>query len=290
MQSNENSSKLSKTQSRFTSVRDLNKSFYQQLSNQPMPNILHDMLKSSPLQTSPCPNAGQRPLILSLSVLHLWISSAEKICSTTCRNQVSSNEFDPIADSEVISSKFSEQLKTVDRSSPLFRRMVLTMMRHQMNKSKLNASREEILSTPPPTSLEQCQFSSNATFDLDIEPLLDFPRTTFEDFQPLPHFWTLLSFCTSGDLTLSLSRSLWLFLYIDHVPSFASPSFHRVNDRNTHSILVTTQLFLSRVRMSAWGIRYRSDISLPAPRDKVVATLDTLTLAWGSVGTQIELL
>jgi hypothetical protein len=102
---------------------------------------------------------------------------------------MNSNEFDSIVvDCEMISSKLSEQLKTADRSSPLFRRMVLTMMRHQMNKSKVNCSREEILCTPPPTSIEHCQFNSNSTFDLDIEPLLDFSRTTFEDFQSLSQF------------------------------------------------------------------------------------------------------
>ena len=78
----------------------------------------------------------------------------------------------------MISSKLSEQLKTIDRSNPLFRRMVLTIMRHQMNKNKFINQREKILSTPPPTTIEQ----SNSTFDLDIEPILDFQRTNFDDF------------------------------------------------------------------------------------------------------------
>jgi len=68
----------------------------------------------------------------------------------------------------------------MDRSNPLFRRMVLTLMRHQMNKNKLNNQREKILSTPPPSSISSTdQF--NSTFDLDVQTILDFERTTFGD-------------------------------------------------------------------------------------------------------------
>ncbi|CAF1084605.1 unnamed protein product [Adineta ricciae] len=168
LQSNENSSnKIVKSHSNssnnsqtFTSVRDVNKSFYHQLSTQTMPNILHDMLKSSPLQSSNYSN------------------SVDQLCSSTTKSQINSNEIYSINDYEMISSKLSEQLKTIDRSNPLFRRMVLTIMRHQMNKNKFINQREKILSTPPPTTIEQ----SNSTFDLDIEPILDFQRTNFDDF------------------------------------------------------------------------------------------------------------
>jgi len=53
---------------------------------------------------------------------------------------------------QMISTKLNKQLKTMDRSSPLFRRMVVAIMRHQMNKSKTNNERRKILSTPPSIS------------------------------------------------------------------------------------------------------------------------------------------
>ena len=106
----------------------------------------------------------------------------------------------------MISSKLSKQLKTMDRSSPLFRRMVVAIMRHQMNKSKSNNERRNILSTPPSipspspststnllfnqmsTSSMDLQLQNNSqdpipssTFDLDVEAILDFERTTFGD-------------------------------------------------------------------------------------------------------------
>jgi len=85
-------------------------------------------------------------------------------------------------DYEIVSSNLSKQLKTIDRSNPLFRRMVLTIMRHQINKSKLNPSeREKILSTPPPSSIEDSQLNHKSTFDLDIDTINDFERTTFGD-------------------------------------------------------------------------------------------------------------
>lgn len=116
---------------------------------------------------------------------------------------------------QMISSKLSKKLKTMDRSSPLFRRMVVAIMRHQMNKSKNVDDRRKILSTPPaipsPSSsssnnflFNQIQGSSSmdlelsappsapppppppnplptSTFDLDVEAILDFERTTFGD-------------------------------------------------------------------------------------------------------------
>jgi len=110
---------------------------------------------------------------------------------------------------QMISSKLSKKLKTMDRSSPLFRRMVVAIMRHQMNKSKPENERRKILSTPPsipsPSStssstnylfnqipaaassmdLELPNNSQNpipsSTFDLDVEAILDFERTTFGD-------------------------------------------------------------------------------------------------------------
>jgi hypothetical protein len=92
----------------------------------------------------------------------------------------------------MISSKLSKQLKTIDRSNPLFRRMVLTIMRHQMNKTKLNNERDKVLSTPPPSSIEHSQLNHNSTFDLDIDTILDFERTTFGDcsfnIHDLPNF------------------------------------------------------------------------------------------------------
>jgi hypothetical protein len=88
----------------------------------------------------------------------------------------------------MISLKLTKQIKTMDRSNPLFRRMVLTLMRHQMNKNKLNNQREKILSTPPPSvispsssSNQHFQLNQNSTFDLDVETILDFERTTFGD-------------------------------------------------------------------------------------------------------------
>jgi hypothetical protein len=108
---------------------------------------------------------------------------------------------------QMISSKLSKKLKTMDRSSPLFRRMVVAIMRHQMNKSKSNNNeRRKILSTPPsipspspspstnflfnqiPASSMDLELPNNSqnpipssTFDLDVEAILDFERTTFGD-------------------------------------------------------------------------------------------------------------
>jgi hypothetical protein len=107
---------------------------------------------------------------------------------------------------QMISSKVSKQLKTMDRSSPLFRRMVVAIMRHQMNKSKPTNERRKILSTPPtipsptpspstnllfnqlPTASMDLELPNNSqnplpnsTFDLDVEAILDFERTTFGD-------------------------------------------------------------------------------------------------------------
>jgi hypothetical protein len=104
----------------------------------------------------------------------------------------------------MISSKLSKKLKTMDRSSPLFRRMVVAIMRHQMNKSKPTDERRKILSTPPsipspspstnylfnqmPASSMDLELPNNtqnpipsSTFDLDVEAILDFERTTFGD-------------------------------------------------------------------------------------------------------------
>ncbi|CAF0845486.1 unnamed protein product [Adineta steineri] len=220
LQSNENSTKSSKTTTNylnksnstcsnltnnqqsttFTSVRDINKSFYHHLSTQTMPNILHDMLKSSsPLQTSNYSN----------SVDNIYSLNPTK-CELIDNEYYSLNN---VNEYEMISSKLSKQLKTIDHSNPLFRRMVLTIMRHQMNKSKLNNNnnnnnnneREKILSTPPPSIIEnsQCNFNSSSsssttttttttTFDFDFETIYDLDKTTFEDSQfnihDLSHF------------------------------------------------------------------------------------------------------
>jgi hypothetical protein len=61
---NSNSTILLNNQKSFTSVRDINKSLYHHLSTQTMPNILHDMLKSYPLQTSNSSNSGLKDFIL----------------------------------------------------------------------------------------------------------------------------------------------------------------------------------------------------------------------------------
>ena len=112
---------------------------------------------------------------------------------------------------QMISSKLSKKLKTMDRSSPLFRRMVVAIMRHQMNKSKTADDRRKILSTPPSISSPPTPSNTNtflfnqipgsssmdlelptppppppnplptSTFDLDVEAILDFERTTFGD-------------------------------------------------------------------------------------------------------------
>jgi hypothetical protein len=77
-------------------------------------------------------------------------------------------------------------MKTMDRSNPLFRRMFLKLMRIQMNE---NNQRNEILSTPPPSSI---QFNNqNSNLDFDIQTILHFEQTTFEDdifdIQDLPN-------------------------------------------------------------------------------------------------------
>ncbi len=77
----------------------------------------------------------------------------------------------------------------MDRSNPLFRRMLLKLMRIQMNENKLNNQRNEILSTPPPSSI---QFNNqNSTLDFDIQTILHFEQTTFGDdifdIQDLPN-------------------------------------------------------------------------------------------------------
>lgn len=89
----------------------------------------------------------------------------------------------------MISFKLKKELKTMDKSNPLFRRMVLKLMRHEMNKNKLNIEREKVLLTPPPPSSssssstiitnQQFQFNQNSNFDLDFQNMLDFEQTTF---------------------------------------------------------------------------------------------------------------
>lgn len=80
----------------------------------------------------------------------------------------------------MISFKLKNQIKTMDKSNPLFRRIVLKLMRHEINKNKLNNQREKILSTPPPPiSTTNQQFNSN--FDLDFQTILDFQQTTFNN-------------------------------------------------------------------------------------------------------------
>ncbi|UJR29538.1 hypothetical protein I4U23_010755 [Adineta vaga] len=131
---------------------------------------------------------------LTLSQIYSWMilyvpyfrDKADKKSSTGWKNSIRHNLslhncFVRIPN-EIAGKSSCEQLKTIDRSNPLFRRMVLTIMRHQMNKNKLINPREKILSTPPPTTIEQSQLNTNSTFDLDIEPILDFQRTNFDDF------------------------------------------------------------------------------------------------------------
>ncbi|CAF1452776.1 unnamed protein product [Adineta ricciae] len=167
-------------------------------SNQPMPNILHDMLKSSPPSTS---NPNDNNFNSGIDSAYSSLSKSPSGSSQSPSPSHSDYEID-----QMISSKLSKQLKTMDRSSPLFRRMVVAIMRHQMNKSKPNNERRKILSTPPsipspspspstnllfnqiPASsmdLELPNATQNpipsSTFDLDVEAILDFERTTFGD-------------------------------------------------------------------------------------------------------------
>ncbi|CAF4735717.1 unnamed protein product [Rotaria sp. Silwood2] len=174
-------------------------------STQQMPNILHDMLKSSPPSTS---NNNDNNFNSGIDSTY---SSLSKSPSVSSQSPSPPSHTDYEID-QMISSKLSKQLKTMDRSSPLFRRMVVAIMRHQMNKSKPNIERRKILSTPPSipspsrspstspstnllfnqipssSSSMDLQIPNNtqepipsSTFDLDVEAILDFERTTFGD-------------------------------------------------------------------------------------------------------------
>jgi hypothetical protein len=65
----------------------------------------------------------------------------------------------------------------MDRSNPLFRRMVLTLMHHQIIEYNQT---EKILSTPPPSVISSST-NQNSTLDFDFQTLSDFEQTTFED-------------------------------------------------------------------------------------------------------------
>lgn len=235
--SNDVFSSSTSSQQSFTSVRDMNKNLYNLLqsnsqdqsyssssSTAPGPNILHDMLKSSPPSTS---NTIEHHFNSGMDSAYSSLSKSPSLSSQSPSPSHCDYELD-----QMISSKLSKQLKTMDRSSPLFRRMVVAIMRHQMNKSKSSNDRRKILSTPPsipspsispspstsasastsvsistststststsssstllfnplPASsmdLELPSHSHNAlptsTFDLDVEAILDFERTTFGD-------------------------------------------------------------------------------------------------------------
>jgi hypothetical protein len=168
-------------------------------STQQMPNILHDMLKSSPPSTS---NNNDNNFNSGIDSAYSSLSKSPSVSSQSPSPSHNDYEID-----QMISSKLSKQLKTMDRSSPLFRRMVVAIMRHQMNKSKPNNEKRKILSTPPsipspstspstnllfnqmpPTSSMDLELPNStpnpipsSTFDLDVEAILDFERTTFGD-------------------------------------------------------------------------------------------------------------
>jgi hypothetical protein len=197
----------SSNQRSFTSVRDMNKNLYNLLqtnsqnqsftSTQPMPNILHDMLKLSPPSTS---NTNDNNFNSGIDSAYSSLSKSPSAGSQSPSPSHRDYEID-----QMISSKLSKKLKTMDRSSPLFRRMVVAIMRHQMNKSKSTDERRKILSTPPsipsPSPSTNFLFNQmsaassmdlelpnnsqnpipNSTFDLDVEAILDFERTTFGD-------------------------------------------------------------------------------------------------------------
>lgn len=139
--------------------------------------------------------------ILGIDSTYSSLSKSPSVSSQSPSPSHSDYEID-----QMISSKLSKQLKTMDRSSPLFRRMVVAIMRHQMHKSKSNNERRKILSTPPsipspspspstnllftqmPASSMDLQIPNHtqdpipsSTFDLDVEAILDFERTTFGD-------------------------------------------------------------------------------------------------------------
>lgn len=206
----------------------MNKNFYNLLQSNaqdpsfhppPLPTILHDMLKSSPPVPPPPPappsgqsnnekqfSAGDPPLSLPAGLDSAY-SSLSKSPSFTSQSPSPSHcdyEFDPL-----ISTKLNKQLKTMDRSSPLFRRMVVAIMRHQMNKSKTNNERRKILSTPPsiaspmasptsssssppgstptPASASAPSSSSNATTTLLFNQLSTLPGTMELELHPHSH-------------------------------------------------------------------------------------------------------
>jgi len=202
------SSSSTSNQRSFTSVRDMNKNLYNLIQNnsqnqsytstQQMPNILHDMLKLSPPSTS---NTNDNNFNSGMDSAYSSLSKSPSAGSQSPSPSHREGEID-----QMISSKLSKKLKTMDRSSPLFRRMVVAIMRHQMNKSKPENERRKILSTPPSTSIPSPSPSTNflfnqipassmdlelpnnsqnpipsSTFDLDVEAILDFERTTFGD-------------------------------------------------------------------------------------------------------------
>jgi len=182
------SSSATSSQQSFTSVRDMNKNFYNLLHTNsqdptfhppPIPTILHDMLKSSPpssislnqstqlpppslppsssATTAPTPAPSQSSSSISNSNDNHFNSGMDSAYSSLSKSpSLSSQSPSPShCDYELdqmISTKLNKQLKTMDRSSPLFRRMVVAIMRHQMNKSKTNNERRKILSTPPSIS------------------------------------------------------------------------------------------------------------------------------------------
>ena len=257
-------------------------------STQAMPNILHDMLKSSPPSTSNTNdtnfNSGsfrwRRRWLSSITLENRFVLGIDSAYSSLSKSPSAASQSPSPSHrdyeiDQMISSKLSKKLKTMDRSSPLFRRMVVAIMRHQMNKSKNVDDRRKILSTPPaipsPSSsssnnflFNQIQGSSSmdlelsappsapppppppnplptSTFDLDVEAILDFERTTFGDcsfdIHDLPNLWCVISSSSSS------SSCEFLFLRSIRWPFHNRHMNILLNSLNTSIIFEQDQAF-----------------------------------------------
>jgi hypothetical protein len=183
------------------SVRDINRSLYNLLENQslppPAPTILHDMLKSS---SSPSSTSSSINTPVCTSTTHdnnsfSGFDSAYSSLSKSPFNEARTSP--PLSSSSSVGNTpspsqsddqlISSRLKNIDRSSPLFRRMVLAIMRHQMSRTRSTPTHPSPVTTAPtttlfsPPSMEIDNPLPSSTFDLDVEAILDFERTTFGD-------------------------------------------------------------------------------------------------------------
>ncbi|CAF2878937.1 unnamed protein product [Rotaria sp. Silwood2] len=175
----------------YTSVKDMNKNLYNLLQNnsheqsytssstQQMANILHDMLKSFLPSIS---NNNDNNFNTRTDSAHSSLAKSLSVSSQSLSTSHSDYEID-----QMISSNLSKQLKTMNRSSSLFRRTIVAIM--QILLTSPSPSTNLLFNQIPPSSssidLELPNNSQNpipySTFDLDVEAILDFERTTFGD-------------------------------------------------------------------------------------------------------------